>query len=152
MEAYVRNVCNPNVVTVLPTATVAEAAALMRRHHVGTVVIVDAQGAQGKPVGIVTDRDIVVEVVAAGVDPGKLAVGEITQRPLITLSADAASSHAVREMATNGVRRMPVVDARGALVGIVSLDDVLVDLIAPLVAIGDLAARERRFEANTRVA
>ena len=152
MEAYVRNVCNRNVVTLSPTATVAEAAALMRKHHVGTVVIVEPQGTQEKPVGIVTDRDIVVEVIAAGVDPGKFTIGEITRRPLITLAADANASHAVREMATNGVRRMPVVDARGALIGIVSLDDVLVDLIAPLVAISDLAARERRFEASTRAA
>jgi CBS domain-containing protein len=145
-------VCGRNVVTVRPETSVAEAAALMRTHHVGTVVIVQEQAGTQVPTGIVTDRDIVVEVVAAGLDAGALAVGEIVQRPLVKVTSDTTCTQAVREMSIQGVRRLPVVSSDGTLTGIVSLDDVLLDLVAPLVAVGDLANRERRFERRTRTA
>ena len=74
MNQRVGNVCGRNVVTVAPGTSVAEAAALMRKHHVGTVVIVEDQAGAQIPTGIVTDRDIVVEVVAAGLDASALAV------------------------------------------------------------------------------
>jgi CBS domain-containing protein len=150
MDQSVGNVCSRNVVTVTPTTSVAEAAALMRKNHVGTVVIVDERAGARIPTGILTDRDIVVEVVAAGLDAKALNVAEVVQRPLATITSQASSSQVVREMSVQGVRRMPVVNPDGTLAGIVSLDDVLLDLITPLVAVGDLGGRERRFEANTR--
>ncbi len=136
--------------TVTRTTTLAGAAVLMRRHHIGAVVIVDESSGAQRPIGILTDRDIVVEVVAAGLDPGSLTVGEIVQRPLSTISADASYAQVVREMSLNGVRRLPVVNSDGTLAGIVSLDDLLLELVTPLAAIGDLAGRERRFETHTR--
>ena len=152
MNQRVGNVCGRNVVTVAPGTSVAEAAALMRKHHVGSVVIVEDQAGAQIPTGIVTDRDIVVEVVAACLDASALAVGEIVQRPLVTITSEATCSQVVREMSIQGVRRLPVVNADGTLAGIVALDDVLLDLVAPLVAVGDLANRERSFELHTRTA
>ena len=152
MTSCIRNTCVRSVVTVPATATVADAAALMRKHHIGALVIVREAAGKTRPVGIVTDRDIVVEAVAARLDGDKVTVGEITQRALVTVDADASPAHAVREMTVSGVRRLPVVDAEGVLVGIVTLDDLLLDLVAPLVAIGELAARGRQFEARTRAA
>jgi CBS domain-containing protein len=150
MKPTIGTTCVRDVVTVTPATGVAAAAALMRKHHIGAVVVVDERDLARKPKGVLTDRDIVVEVVAAGLDAKSISVGEILQRPVVTVSADATCADVVREMSINGVRRMPVVDADGGLVGIVALDDVLLELVTPLVALGDLASRERRFETVTR--
>lgn len=152
MQPRIQNTCVRDVVTVTRDTTVAAAAALMRKHHIGAVVVVDERDPARKPRGILTDRDVVVEVVAAGLDAKAITVGEIVQRPVVTVPASAACADVVREMSIHGVRRLPVVDADGALAGIVSLDDVLLELVGPLVAVGDLALRERRFEATTRPA
>jgi CBS domain-containing protein len=142
--------CNRNVVSAVRETTVAEAAGLLRQNHVGSVIIVDEVGGQRIPVGIVTDRDIVVEVVAAGLDPQLVKLGDLIVGPLTTISEDATYTDAIREMSLRGVRRMPVVSATGALVGIVAVDDILHRLATPLAALSDLAARGRRFEAMTR--
>ena len=89
---------------------------------------------------------------ASASNASALAVGEIVQRPLVTITSEATCSQVVREMSIQGVRRLPVVNADGTLAGIVALDDVLLDLVAPLVAVGDLANRERSFELHTRTA
>ena len=147
MDKNIGNSYVKTVATVTPDSTVAESAALMRKHHVGALVIVDELR---KPVGIVTDRDIAIEVVAAGLVPQTVKVGEIVQRPITTVTADAGWTETVRLMSINGVRRLPVVDAAGRLIGIVSFDDLLLQLAGPLVAMADLAGRERHFEASTR--
>lgn len=150
MNACIGNFCRREVVTVARGTSVEAAAVLMRERHVGAVVVVDERKDGRLPVGILTDRDIAIEIVAAHLDPRAITAGELVQRPLATVSAEASLAEAVREMSRNGVRRLPVVERDGTLAGIVSLDDLIVELVAPLVAVGDLAARERRFEAHTR--
>jgi len=120
MVTGIGNFCVRNVVTVSRNAPIIEAAKLMREHHVGALVVVDKPGGN-VPVGIVTDRDIVVEVVAAGVAANTVNVAEIIQRPLATVNEDASYAETVRLMAQHAVRRMPVVDAHGKLVGIVAV-------------------------------
>jgi CBS domain-containing protein len=149
MVTGIGNFCVRNVVTVSRNAPIIEAAKLMREHHVGAVVVVDKPGGN-VPVGIVTDRDIVVEVVAAGVAANTVNVAEIVQRPLATVNEEASYAETVRLMAQHAVRRMPVVDSHGKLVGIVAVDDLLRQLAAPLLALADLASRERRYERETR--
>jgi CBS domain-containing protein len=95
----------------------------------------------------VTDRDIVVEVVAAGLDPKLIKLGDRIIRPLTTAKEGAGYAETVRLMSLKGVRRMPVVDADGALVGIITLDDMLRQLVVPLAALSELAGRSRRYEA-----
>ena len=143
--------CTRHVITVTPNTTVVEASKVMRQTHVGAVVIVeDRGGGRKRPLGVLTDRDIAVEVVALGVSPETLKVSEVVQRTLTCVGEDAGYAEAVRLMSVNGVRRMPVVDRAGDLVGIITLDDVLRQLVAPLVALTDLVARERSFETATR--
>jgi len=149
MVTGIGNFCVRNVVTVSRNAPIIEAAKLMREHHVGALVVVDKPGGN-VPVGIVTDRDIVVEVVAAGVAANTVNVAEIIQRPLATVNEDASYAETVRLMAQHAVRRMPVVDAHGKLVGIVAVDDLMQQLAGPLLALAELAARERRYERETR--
>jgi CBS domain-containing protein len=150
MTTGIGSFCRRDVVTVTRQTPVVEAAALMRQRHVGSVVIIDQDGDRQVPVGMLTDRDIVVEIVAAGLDVKPMKVGEVLQRPITTIDEDAGYAETVRLMAVNGVRRMPVVDKRGTLIGIITVDDILRQLAAPLVALSDLTSRERRYEADVR--
>lgn len=125
----VGDICNRGVVFVDRTESISVAAKLMREHHVGTVVVVEGDEAMWKPVGIVTDRDLVLEVLAEDVLPMKLSIGDLTGTRLLTLDEDEDVTEAVKRMRDLGVRRAPVVDAEGFLTGILAVDDVI-DLIS----------------------
>lgn len=142
--------CNRNVVSARRDTTIVEAAHLMRRHHVGDLVVVDETDEGRRPIGIVTDRDIVVEVVSAGLDPNLVKVGDLLLQPLITVEEGAGYAETARLMSTKGVRRMPVVSASGLLVGIISFDDMLHQLAVPLAELSEIAIREWTHEAQTR--
>lgn len=114
--------CNRTVVVTQPATTVADAAKLMRKHHVGDLVVVDADR---KPLSIVTDRDIVVAVVAQGLDGEDVTVADISRRPIETIREDVDLLDTLNHMRRCGVRRMPIVDDEGALQGILTLDDAL---------------------------
>lgn len=143
-------ICNREVVVVTRQTPVIEAARLMRQHHVGDVVVVMEEGGLRTPVGIVTDRDIVVEVVAAGLDPDALTVGEIMTPELATVQESTGVFEAIRYMRDKGVRRLPVVDENADLIGILALDDLLDLLAEELGALARLIARERNKEAKLR--
>ena len=143
-------ICNREVVVVRAGTSVAGAARLMREHHVGDVVVVHENGGRNEPVGIVTDRDLVVEVMAEGLDPATLTVGEIMGRTLATVKEDTGVFEAIRYMRDSGVRRMPVVDECGGLAGIVSLDDLLELLAEEMMYLSRLTQTEQTKEAGTR--
>ncbi|MBW8306487.1 MAG: CBS domain-containing protein, partial [Thiobacillus sp.] len=102
------------------------------------------------PVGIVTDRDIVVEVVAAGVNPDALKMGDIMGPEVATVREGEGLFEALRHMRDKGVRRMPVVDREGGLVGILTLDDLLSLLAEEMTELAKLVSRERQREAVVR--
>jgi CBS domain-containing protein len=143
-------ICNREVVFVSRQLPVNEVARLMREHHVGNVVVVADQGGLRKPIGIVTDRDVVVEVVAAGLDPAVLNVEEIMAPDLATLPEKTGVFEAIRYMRDKGVRRMPVVDEDGVLIGILALDDLLDLLAEELGALAHLITREQTREIRQR--
>ena len=138
--------CNPNVVSASRDTTVLEAAHLMRHNHVGDVIVVDEVDGGRRPVGIVTDRDIVVEVVSPKLDPAAIALGDLSMRPLVAARERAGYAETVRAMVQHGVRRLPVIDDAGLLVGIVTLDDLLRELAVPLAELAHVPARERAHE------
>ena len=116
--------CNRTVIVVGRATPLGEAAKLMREHHVGSLVV--AEDTDGRaPVGIVTDRDMVVEVLAAGLDYRILTVGEIMGAKLVTASEEDDCLETLQRMRSRGVRRLPVVNAQGGLVGIITIDDLL---------------------------
>jgi CBS domain-containing protein len=127
----IANICRRNPVTVRRFDELTKAAQLMREKHVGYLVVTEPDVANGleRPVGVLTDRDIVVTVVARETDPRTLRVGDIMTQQPVTVSASDSIEKALREMRRMGVRRLPALGQRGELVGIVSLDDVL-DLLA----------------------
>jgi CBS domain-containing protein len=150
MKMPISEFCHRDVVCATRETTVTEAANLMRQHHIGDVIIVETRAGKRIPVGIVTDRDIVVEVVAAAIDPSLLKLGDLRLAPLATVGEDASYAQTVSRMSVEGVRRMPVIGADGALVGIITLDDMLWQLAAPLAALAGLSGRSRQFETLTR--
>jgi CBS domain-containing protein len=108
--------------------TVAEAAGIMRRHQAGCLVVTREEHGRTLPVGIVTDRDLVMRGIAAHIDPATTPLECMMSTPLLRCHPEAAIDEIVETLQQRGVRRLPLVDADGALVGIVSTDDVLVAL------------------------
>ena len=146
----VGEICNREVVIAVKTLSVVDAAQLMRTHHVGDLVVVEEKDGCKHPVGIVTDRDIVVEVVAAGVNPETLKVGDIMGPEVATVRESEGLFEALRYMRDKGVRRMPVVDREGGLVGILTLDDLLSLLAEEMTELAKLVSHERQREATAR--
>ncbi len=146
----VGEICNREVVIAEKSLPVTEAAQLMRTHHVGDLVVIEKNGGRTQPVGIVTDRDIVVEVVAAGVNPESLKVGDIMGPEVATVRESEGLFEALRYMRDKGVRRMPVVDPDGGLVGILTLDDLLSLLAEEMMELARLVSHERQREASAR--
>jgi len=143
-------VCNREVVIVQPGETVLEAAQLMRRHHVGDVVVVEERGGRRVPVGIVTDRDLVLEVMAPQIDPATVTVKDILTTDLVTIKKDAGLFEAIEYMHAKGVRRLPVVDDNGGLIGILTLDDLIELLADEMTALARLVKHEQKKETATR--
>jgi len=149
----VGSICKRKVVTVREHDDLTATAGLMRANHIGYIIVVEPEPAGEsalRPVGVLTDRDIVVSVVAREADPRTLTVGDVMTRQPVVAQEGSSVSWAVREMRQAGVRRMPVVDLGGDLVGVLSLDDVLDALAGELLDVAGSLRQERRIEAELR--
>jgi len=142
--------CNRNVVIVDRAESVREAARLMREYHVGDVVVVEETAGGKPPVGILTDRDIVIELVAEGVDLDAISVGDAMSSELLILAESDELADTTAKMRARGVRRAPVVDNAGLLVGILTLDDILEVLAGELADLVRLTVREQHHEREVR--
>jgi len=128
--------CNREVIIVEQTASVTEAAELMRHHHVGDLVVVEKPGEEARPIGIITDRDIVIEVVAQKIDPDSLTVKDIMSTEPVRVAETVSLLDTLELMKQRGVRRVLVIADSGGLQGLLSADDAI-ELIAEQV--NDLA-------------
>jgi CBS domain-containing protein len=117
--------CSREVYIFQAAEPLANAAAEMMKRHIGAIVVVETEPRRVRPVGIVTDRDIVRGQLSLKKDLAGLTVGEVMTREPLTVPESCAVQDALERMRTRRVRRAPVVNARGDLVGIVSLDDLL---------------------------
>jgi len=124
-----REVINKNVVTIAPTAAISEAAYLMMNEDVGALVVVDGET---RPVGMITDRDLVVSAMAEGVNPEEITVEEIMSKDLVTVDEDTDIFEMLSVLSENSIRRLPVTRG-GRLKGIVSVDDLIVVVATELV-------------------
>jgi CBS domain-containing protein len=136
----IRDVMTASVVTASPEAPVREVAELMRERNVGSVVLVEGDGA---PAGFVTDRDLALSVLADGRDPSDRA-GDHASAPVVTGEPGMALEEAAELMVAHAIRRLPILDA-GRLTGIVTLDDLAVRT-------GDLELAQRITAEITRAA
>ncbi len=117
--------CTIGVVCCGEGASIPQIANLMRKHHVGDVVVVRYEGEARYPVGIVTDRDIVVETIAPEVDMSLLTAGDIMSTPLVSVHPEESFAESLRLMRRHKIRRLPIVDKNGVLYGIVAADDIV---------------------------
>jgi CBS domain-containing protein len=115
-------VCTKPVITASAQMTVSEAARAMRSKNIGALVVVNA----GRPIGMLTDRDIAVDVVARGMDPDAVQVSDVMRKKPHTIRQELGLFDAARAFAKSGVRRLPVVDKRGVLIGVIAIDDIMI--------------------------
>lgn len=147
----IAEICNRDVVVVGRDMPVRDAALLMREQHVGDLVVVDAIGGRNVPVGVVTDRDVTIEVVAMGVDPEMIKVGEVMGSELVTAGEAETVYDTIQRMRQRGVRRVPVVDAQGGLAGIVSLADLLEFVAEEITQLAKVFYREQSRESESLI-
>ena len=144
-------VCMRTVVFTRPDSTILEAAQLMRNSHVGDLIVMEESGMHSVPVGIVTDRDIVLAVVAKNVSPETVTIGDIMCTELVVAKEEDSIWETLQRMRRKGVRRIPVVNEREGLVGIFTLDDMLDLLADEMKELAALIRREQEHEREARV-
>ncbi len=147
----VGRMCSRKVVTARPEESLLAVARRMREEHVGCVVVVEEHEDRRMPIGMITDRDIVVAIVGRGIERiAGLDARDVVSREIVTAHDGEDVAIALERMLQHGVRRMPVVDSRRTLVGILSTDDVIAEFAEALMAIAQIAAEQRRDERRRR--
>jgi CBS domain-containing protein len=145
------SVCKRGVITVAPTDDLIAAAHVMREKHVGYLIVLEGLSARSRRVvGVLTDRDIVVAVLAQEVDAHALKVGDVMTRNPLLIEEEQSIEAVLCHMREAGVRRVPVVDRSGALSGVLSIDDVLEMIADQLLNIAGSIRNERRMERAVR--
>lgn len=135
-----------------PDTSARAMARLMRERHVGDLLVAELKGGRLMPLGIVTDRDLVVEVMATGVPPDTITAADLMVETPTCVNDSDTIEEAIERMGVAGVRRLPVVDAHGALVGVLSVDDVMTLLAKEVTDIAGIARRQRSRETSLRTA
>ncbi len=146
----VGEICNREVIVIQRDATIVEAAQLMRQYHVGAVIVVDKHSSRQVPVGVVTDRDLVVEVLATELDETVITVGDIMTPEVFTVKDSASTHDAIELMRRKTSRRLPVVDETGELTGVLTLDDALQIVSEELLDLAKLVRYEQKKEMRYR--
>lgn len=142
--------CNREVIIARREESVLEAARLMRQYHVGAVVIVDELNDKRYPVGVVTDRDLVMEVLVNKLDPETVSLGEILADSVVRVKESDGVFDTVQHMRSRGVRRAPVVNDAGELVGIIAVDDLVALLAEEMTELYKLMRHEQEQEIRLR--
>jgi CBS domain-containing protein len=143
-------ICTVQTIYCKRDETVQGAALLMRKNHVGDLVVIEQPNGERVPVGIITDRDIVVSVIALGLDPSSLLVGDIMSDDLLTTSEDDDVYETIERMRFRGIRRVPVVNSAGGLTGIVSVDDLLEFLAEEMGELSRISSHQQAHEKRAR--
>lgn len=145
-----KDICTMDVVCCGRRTRALEAARLMRQRHVGDLIVVDDPEEERTPIGIVTDRDLVLDVLGNGLDPAATEVASLIHRTLVIANESEDTAQVIDRMREHGVRRIPVVNNQGGVVGIVTLDDLLRVLVADASALLDVMVKGKRQEQRTR--
>lgn len=148
---FIGELCNREVVFATREMGLPEAAQLMRKYHVGNLVVVDDVCGKRMPVGILTDRDMVIEIISQSLDFNAFTVGDIMSPQLFSVQEKEGVFETVLLMRTKGVRRIPVVDEEGELTGIVTVEDILDLLAEEITELAKVAPREQEREAKTKI-
>jgi len=139
----VGDICDHNAVIIGKSDSVQTAAASMRDQHVDYIVVVESSGGNNIPVGSLTDRDIVVKLAASNVDLETVTAADVMNAPLILAEARDSVMATLKRMRYKGIRHIPVVDANKALIGILTIDNILESLTEQLNDIGYIITQEQ---------
>jgi CBS domain-containing protein len=142
--------CKRNVITTHRDTTIRDAACLMRQHHVGCLIVTEEKAGITEPVGILTDRDIVMEVIAEDIELNEVTVGDIMSYALLKVCESDSIIETAQRMRARGVRRVPVINEKCELVGILALNDILELLSEELSMLARLSSREAEQEQKKR--
>lgn len=142
--------CNRDVIVIGTADSLRNAIELMRKHHVGDVLVVENVGGTTTPIGILTDRDIVIEVLAQAVDIDSVTVGDVMSDQLVTVTENTGLAETLDVMRSHGVRRLPVIDRFGNLQGIITVDDFLEVLAEQVQKLAMLIKTEQKREKKAR--
>lgn len=145
----IAEICSSPVFVAYPDQALAAAAREMRARNVGALVVVAPSDSRQRPLGILTDRDIVLGQVSRATDLGCLTVADVMTPHPLCVQADAEITEVMAMLASRGVRRAPVVDRAGTLIGIVTLDDLLLAIAQQLQELADTITPEPRRAART---
>lgn len=141
------------VITIAFDADLVEAARLMRKHHIGFLVVVRPTARGGECLaGVLTDRDIVIQTLARDIDPHALTVQDVMTPDPLTGKEDEDLTSLLARMRRAGIRRVPVVNTAGMLRGVLSLDDILKAVAQVAGLLADTLRLGRRFEKRKRAA
>ncbi|MEQ1743142.1 MAG: CBS domain-containing protein [Candidatus Nitrotoga sp.] len=138
--------CNREAVVLQRDDTVLEAAKLMRQHHAGDVLVVEDRNGTRIPGRIVTDRNLIMEIIAPELDGSVITVGDIMAQALVTVKGSTGIFEAIQYMRQKSVRRLPIVNEDGGMIGILTLDDLLELLSEELLEIAKLVRNEQQKE------
>ena len=147
----VGHVCNREIVVVERGDNLVDVAKLMRKYHVGSVIVVERDGGRARPIGVVTDRDLVNEILAPELDHSTVALEDVMNPSPITAEEDDDVYDIIEAMRSSDVWRVPVVDREGFLVGVLAIDDLLWNLSQELRNIVSLIERQASVEAKRQV-
>ena len=142
--------CNREVIIAYKNSSIAEIAKLMRKNHVGDVVLVNDKGGRATPIGILTDRDIVIELIACDVPLDSVSAGDVMSYELVTAREEDSIWDTLQRMRAKGIRRVPVVNDKNELEGILSADDLLELFAEELNLLAKVPFREQLVEGTTR--
>lgn len=141
MGMSVGQICKRNPVTCMRDAEIRDVVGLMRERKVGSVIVVQELTGETRPYGIITDRDLVVRVISAGEDLDSLTIRDVATTDLRVVREHDSIGEAIHIMHEAGIKRLPVVDALGILIGIISGDDLLLHLANEVQELAALFAR-----------
>lgn len=142
----VQDLYSPGAKVARPDEALAEAARTLLENRVGSLVVVETRGTARKPIGMLTDRDIVRGQLRLGADLFCLTVGDVMTPDPLTLSGNLGTTEAIEALHARGVRRAPVVDGTGNLLGVITLDDLLPAVARELEELSTLIGSQARHE------
>ena len=134
----IASICSRRIITVDSASSLVQAAGLMREHHVGALVITTESSEGPRVTGVVTDRDLVIDVLARGLGGASVAIGDLSSHRVASVSEEDDLDQAIAAMQESGVRRLLVVDAESRLTGIVTFDDLMAAFASQIVGLAEV--------------
>lgn len=142
----VGTLCSRRPVTVSTGAPISDVARLMRDEHVGAVIVSEAGRGRTRVLGMITDRDIVRAQLERTADLSRLSAGEVMTRNPLVIGEEESVDGAIAHLRARGIRRAPVIAVDGALVGLISTDDLLTHVARKLIGLAEIVGYQRRIE------